>query len=330
MQHRGNVFVVDNQVGEPVSMVTFASMPKADMEPHVVCPVGAAAPMEEEEPAAERFDLPDDVVSLEEVHEHVNAWTETENGYPVMVTMNPTTFVVPYPRHAGHQWPYRSSWIVHGAGWKQLESHVEYRVAPGDDGIILRDMPAKLITRFEPRDMDVEGSGIDESDVQPAGVAVPGQPTAREREQHELSHLPFQPWCDLCVRARAADPAHRRRSHEERERSNVVQIDYDFLTSNFDATDSEDARITFLCGVVGGDGQHLLDGGPEERCRRRVRGARLGQVDRHRHRQLRRGVHPDRRRALDPGVGEQGRQPDDQADAHADGGGGEPRQPGQR
>ena len=27
----------------------------------------------------------------------------------------------------------------------------------------------------------------------------PGQPTERERRQHELTHLPFRPWCADCV-----------------------------------------------------------------------------------------------------------------------------------
>ena len=42
----------------------------------------------------------------------------------------------------------------------------------------------------EGADQDVE----DEAEVQ-MPATDPGQPTPREREEHELTHLPFRPWC---------------------------------------------------------------------------------------------------------------------------------------
>ena len=56
---------------------------------------------------------------------------------------------------------------------------------------------------------------LDEStlvpDVAPRGVAVPRTPSAKDREAHELTHLPTQPCCSLCVRAKSVDERHLRR-----------------------------------------------------------------------------------------------------------------------
>ena len=38
-----------------------------------------------------------------------------------------------------------------------------------------------------------------EPDVVPRGVAVPETPSDKDREAHELTHLPTQPWCSVCV-----------------------------------------------------------------------------------------------------------------------------------
>ena len=34
-------------------------------------------------------------------------------------------------------------------------------------------------------------------------VAVPPQPSDRDRSLHELTHTPYQPWCKFCVMSRA-------------------------------------------------------------------------------------------------------------------------------
>ena len=39
------------------------------------------------------------------------------------------------------------------------------------------------------------------------GVKRPGW---RVVQEHNVTHLPYAPWCDVCVKARAVDDAHRR------------------------------------------------------------------------------------------------------------------------
>ena len=46
-----------------------------------------------------------------------------------------------------------------------------------------------------------------------ADVQVPGRPVeplSEERERHNVSHLPPQPWCEHCVRGRAPEGDHKR------------------------------------------------------------------------------------------------------------------------
>ena len=40
---------------------------------------------------------------------------------------------------------------------------------------------------------------------------VPDRPAWKEVMRHEITHLPFQPWCATCIAARAPNDAHRRR-----------------------------------------------------------------------------------------------------------------------
>jgi hypothetical protein len=62
-------------------------------------------------------------------------------------------------------------------------------------------------------------------------VRDPGQPTRREIDQHELTHLPFRPWCADCVAGRAADDPHRRVAAEVNDGPPKVSVDYGFITS---------------------------------------------------------------------------------------------------
>ena len=71
----------------------------------------------------------------------------------------------------------------------------------------------------------------------PRGMAVPETPSAEEREGHELTHVPSQPWCSVCVRAKGVDARHLRRPPGERAEDHgvdhllVIQFDYAYVSS---------------------------------------------------------------------------------------------------
>ena len=58
------------------------------------------------------------------------------------------------------------------------------------------------------------------------------EPTEEERENHEATHLPFRSWCSHCVRAKAANEPHMRRTGEDKHRLPTMSVDYFFMGSN--------------------------------------------------------------------------------------------------
>ena len=48
----------------------------------------------------------------------------------------------------------------------------------------------------------------------------PADPTPEERSRHDATHLPFRPWCPVCVEARATEDPHYERTAEERSEGN--------------------------------------------------------------------------------------------------------------
>ena len=53
----------------------------------------------------------------------------------------------------------------------------------------------------------------------------PREPTAQERREHELTHLPFRNWCRHCVRGRGKEEACRRCADEVE----IPEVHLDFM-----------------------------------------------------------------------------------------------------
>ena len=67
---------------------------------------------------------------------------------------------------------------------------------------------------------------MDTSAQAPRSLHVPKEPTAQERAEHELTHLPFRSWCKTCVMSKS------RQDHSKKLRLKqpVLQCDYSFFT----------------------------------------------------------------------------------------------------
>jgi len=58
----------------------------------------------------------------------------------------------------------------------------------------------------------------------------PFGPTLQEKNEHRKTHLPFRPWCPICVRGRAKNWAHyKAKKEEDEEKGPSVSFDYCFL-----------------------------------------------------------------------------------------------------
>lgn len=55
--------------------------------------------------------------------------------------------------------------------------------------------------------------------------ADPREPTRQEREEHEMTHLPFRNWCSHCVRGRGTEEACRRIDREQ----GMAEVHMDFV-----------------------------------------------------------------------------------------------------
>ena len=73
---------------------------------------------------------------------------------------------------------------------------------------------------------DVEPEGQDFVAQKARGLKQPGEPTLTERLEHELTHLPFKPWCEVCLRAKSRQAKSRKLSL----RQPVLQMDFSFLS----------------------------------------------------------------------------------------------------
>ena len=55
---------------------------------------------------------------------------------------------------------------------------------------------------------------------------IPETLTQRQRDSHELTHLPPVPWCPACVSGKAADDPHRRRQDARDSGLDVASFDH--------------------------------------------------------------------------------------------------------
>ena len=71
-------------------------------------------------------------------------------------------------------------------------------------------------TRREADSDEVGDDSGDDDEVVEARVArsrkSPKDPTKKEKEEHELTHMPFRSWCEDCVKSRARNAHHRKKS----------------------------------------------------------------------------------------------------------------------
>ena len=74
-------------------------------------------------------------------------------------------------------------------------------------------------------------------DVARRAMAVPETPSIKDREGHELTHLPTQAWCSVCVRTKGTDgrdfrrPAGQRAEDEGVDHVPVILFDYAYLST---------------------------------------------------------------------------------------------------
>ena len=114
---------------------------------------------------------------------------------------------------------------------QQCQAVVPMLLAPVDEE------PAGEAPDLSPLDEEMERELMGREEVEPPvaiEVPAPDEPTSGERRHHGLTHLPYQPWCNICVRARGRKNRHVPRSQNQ-PGTPVIQCDYCFLKTEEDA-----------------------------------------------------------------------------------------------
>ena len=79
-------------------------------------------------------------------------------------------------------------------------------------------------------DGDDDESEIEHEGVAPKVARQPDQPTAQQRREHDICHVPYRSWCKHCVRGRGKRRAHSRIKSGRDEDLPHAAIDYTFFT----------------------------------------------------------------------------------------------------
>ena len=73
----------------------------------------------------------------------------------------------------------------------------------------------------------------------------PADPTPEERARHDATHLPYRPWCPVCVEARAIEDPHYKLTKDEKKQG-LPQICADYCEIGEDANDKTDKQYCLV------------------------------------------------------------------------------------
>ena len=82
--------------------------------------------------------------------------------------------------------------------------------------------------------IDADGLGGEGTDTVSTGrvLAAPRTPTKAEREEHDVSHVPYRPWCRFCVMGRGLERRHLTQSGDRDDDRPRVFADYGHLSGD--------------------------------------------------------------------------------------------------
>ena len=82
--------------------------------------------------------------------------------------------------------------------------------------------------------VEPDGLGGEGTDTVSMGrvLAAPRTPTKAEREEHDVSHVPYRPWCRFCVMGRRLERRHLTQSGDRDDDRPRVFADYGYLSGD--------------------------------------------------------------------------------------------------
>ena len=87
-------------------------------------------------------------------------------------------------------------------------------IAQGD-GWVLPDATSQAEEGREGSDSAGEDEEAEDESRAAVGKKSPKEPTRKQREDHENTHMPYRSWCEDCVRSRARNSPHHKKAPDD-------------------------------------------------------------------------------------------------------------------
>ena len=113
-----------------------------------------------------------------------------------------------------------------------IEQPVRPNIGTVNDTEVEREMDGDADSERESEQAE-EPEEVDYGSKRPLVARSPQSPTKQEREEHNVSHLPFRSWCEHCVKGKSKEDAHRRkerRGEKEEDHMPSISMDYCFYS----------------------------------------------------------------------------------------------------
>ena len=107
----------------------------------------------------------------------------------------------------------------------------------------------------EDEDKDEEQNEEEQEGARVKVQRKPEEPSKQEREEHEITHIPFRTWCRHCVRGKSKDSQHRTKKKEEKEEEKVPTISMDYMFLGRKGTNGVEEEDKMIPVLVIKDGQ---------------------------------------------------------------------------
>ena len=104
-------------------------------------------------------------------------------------------------------------------GWN-LHCHPVFEEASEDDSEPSFDL-------VPGREEVADAGGEPQGSFRPTYLRQPKQPSKQERELHNMTHIPFQPWCVVCQEAKGRASQHRKKQASTK--TSKIQLDYAYI-----------------------------------------------------------------------------------------------------
>ena len=128
-----------------------------------------------------------------------------------------------------------------------MDEDIAHEAQQAQDGMVQdgNEMPQEGEAQSQPSEVEEEGGEVQP----PRMVRAPGDPTKAEREEHEITHVPYRAWCEHCVKSRGKDGHHGRVPLEMAE-STIPRVVMDYCFFQEDMKSEDETPLSLIVMIM--------------------------------------------------------------------------------